>query len=71
MSPEIAPSRLITVYVAGWFDWLQLYVNRGIGTILIRMRLGAPPEITVFELSAVSSKWDRRSVFVVCQAAPS
>lgn len=52
VSPEIAPSRLITPYVAGWFEKPggQLYVNRGIGTIGVPIRAGAPPEITLFEL---------------------
>ena len=52
ISPEIAPSRLITPYVAGWFGLPggQLYVSRGIGTIAAPMRVGAPPEIPVFEL---------------------
>jgi predicted MPP superfamily phosphohydrolase len=52
ISPEIAPSRLITPYVAGHFEKPggQLYVNRGIGTIGIPLRIGAPPEISVFEL---------------------
>jgi predicted MPP superfamily phosphohydrolase len=52
ISPEIAPSRIVTPYVAGWFERPggQLYVNRGIGTIAAPMRVGAPPEITVFEL---------------------
>jgi predicted MPP superfamily phosphohydrolase len=52
VSPEIAPSRLVTPYVAGWFSKPggQLYVNRGIGTIGVPMRVGAPPEITVYEL---------------------
>jgi predicted MPP superfamily phosphohydrolase len=52
VSPEIAPSRLVTPYVAGWFQKPggQLYVNRGIGTIGVPMRVGAPPEITVYEL---------------------
>jgi hypothetical protein len=51
VSPEIAPSRLVTPYVAGWFQKPggQLYVNRGIGTIGVPMRIGAPPEITVYE----------------------
>lgn len=54
ISPELAPSRLVTPYVSGWFEKPggQLYVNRGIGTIGVPMRIGAPPEITVFELSA-------------------
>ena len=53
ISPEIAPSRLVTPYVAGWFQKPggQLYVNRGIGTIFIPIRIGAPPEITVYKLS--------------------
>jgi predicted MPP superfamily phosphohydrolase len=53
ISPEIAPSRLVTPYVSGWFEKPggQLYVNRGIGTIGVPMRVGAPPEITVFELT--------------------
>jgi predicted MPP superfamily phosphohydrolase len=53
ISPEIAPSRFITPYVAGWFQkpGSQLYVNRGIGTVFVPIRLGAPPEITVYSLS--------------------
>ncbi len=53
VSPEIAPSRLVTPYVAGWFQKPggQLYVNRGIGTIGVPIRVGAPPEITVYELA--------------------
>jgi uncharacterized protein len=52
ISPELAPSRLVTPYVAGLFQKPggQLYVNRGIGTIGVPIRVGAPPEITVFEL---------------------
>jgi uncharacterized protein len=55
INPNIAPSRLITPYVAGWFERPggQLYVNRGIGTIAAPMRVGAPPEITVYELLRV------------------
>ena len=53
ISPEIAPSRLVTPYVAGLFQKPggQLYVNRGIGTIGVPIRIGAPPEITLFELT--------------------
>jgi uncharacterized protein len=53
ISPQIAPGRLVTPYVAGWFGKPggQLYVNRGIGTIGPPIRWGAPPEITVFELA--------------------
>jgi len=53
ISPEIAPSRLVTPYVAGLFNrsGSQLYVNRGIGTIGIPIRIGAPPEITLYSLT--------------------
>ena len=52
ISPELAPSRLVTPYVAGLFQKPggQLYVNRGIGTIFVPIRIGAPPEITVYKL---------------------
>jgi len=52
ISPEIAPARLATPYVAGLFQKPggQLYVNRGIGTIGVPIRIGAPPEITVYRL---------------------
>jgi hypothetical protein len=50
--PDLSPSRLITDYVRGRFQKgaSQLYVNRGIGTIGVPIRLDAPPEITLFEL---------------------
>jgi uncharacterized protein len=46
-------SRFVTPYVSGWYEkaGTQLYVNRGIGTISPSIRLGARPEITVFELT--------------------
>ena len=52
ISPELAPSRIVTPYVSGWFQKPggQLYVNRGIGTIAAPMRVGAPPELSVMEL---------------------
>jgi predicted MPP superfamily phosphohydrolase len=45
--------RLVTHYVSGWYEkgGRQLYVNRGIGTTGFPIRLGARPEITVFELT--------------------
>jgi predicted MPP superfamily phosphohydrolase len=45
-------SRLETPYVSGWYEksGCQLYVNRGIGTTMIPIRLGARPEITILEL---------------------
>jgi len=46
-------ARLETPYVSGWFEksGRQLYVNRGIGTTILPIRLGARPEITILELS--------------------
>jgi predicted MPP superfamily phosphohydrolase len=45
--------RLVTHYVSGWYEKgeRQLYVNRGIGTTGFPIRLGARPEISVFELT--------------------
>jgi uncharacterized protein len=45
-------SRLETHYVSGLYEksGRQLYVNRGIGTTMIPIRLGARPEITILEL---------------------
>jgi len=46
-------SRLGYTYTRGWYEkgGGQLYVNRGIGTIGFPIRVGAPPEITVLELT--------------------
>jgi hypothetical protein len=46
-------SHLIYDYDSGWYEknGAQLYVNRGIGTTGFPIRLGARPEISVFELS--------------------
>lgn len=52
ISPDLSIARLMTPYVEGHFQKPggQLYVNRGIGTIGVPIRFGAPPEITMFEL---------------------
>jgi predicted MPP superfamily phosphohydrolase len=41
-------------YVDGWFKLgsMQLYVNRGIGTVGVPFRFACPPEITTFTLRA-------------------
>ncbi len=46
-------SHLLYRYTSGWYEnrGAKLYVNRGIGTTGFPIRLGARPEITVFELS--------------------
>ena len=39
-------------FVAGWYQtqWGELYVSRGVGTSVLPIRLGARPEIAVFEI---------------------
>jgi uncharacterized protein len=46
-------SQLLYRYTSGWYEKrrAQLYVNRGIGITGIPIRLGARPEITMFELT--------------------
>jgi predicted MPP superfamily phosphohydrolase len=53
MHSSLAAARIMTPYIRGWFQKgdAQLYVNRGIGTITFPIRIGARPEITVFELA--------------------
>ena len=52
ISPDLSIARLMTPYVKGHFQKPggQLYVNRGLGTIVVPIRFDAPPEITMFEL---------------------
>lgn len=52
LSPGLMPAALNTPYVSGWFEQPggQLYVNRGIGTIGVPMRIGVRPEIAILEL---------------------
>jgi predicted MPP superfamily phosphohydrolase len=40
-------------FVAGWYStsWGDLYVSKGVGTSIIPMRIGARPEIAVFEVN--------------------
>jgi predicted MPP superfamily phosphohydrolase len=49
---SISPSRFFTPYVYGLYhvQGAAAYVTRGIGTIGIPARIGAPPEITVIRL---------------------
>jgi uncharacterized protein len=50
---HLSPAHVLTEYARGLFRRgdAQLYVNCGIGTIGFPIRLGAPPEITVIELT--------------------
>ena len=52
VGPRVVSSVLRSPYFAGSYErrGSQLYVNRGIGTIGMPMRLGSTPEITLFEL---------------------
>jgi len=52
LHPDLNLARLETRYAGGWYQRYgrQLYVNRGIGTTVLPIRLGARPEITVLEL---------------------
>jgi uncharacterized protein len=48
-------ARCFTPYVRGEYerDGRLLYVSSGLGTVAVPVRLGAPPEVTVFKLCAV------------------
>lgn len=50
---DITPAALITPYIAGMYrrPGQTLYVNRGLGTIGLPIRIGAAPEITLYELT--------------------
>jgi predicted MPP superfamily phosphohydrolase len=52
LDQSINPARFFTPYVYGMYSQgaARAYVTRGIGTIGIPVRLGAPPEITVLRL---------------------
>jgi uncharacterized protein len=56
LSREINPAQFFTPYVYGRYEWAgggrraSAYVSRGIGTIGIPARVGAPPEIAVLRL---------------------
>ena len=52
-------ARFVTPFVSGYYDAsapdkpkASLYVTRGIGTIGLPVRIGAPPEITLLRLVA-------------------
>ncbi len=52
LEKEFAPGRFVSPYVQGLYQLgtSKLYVSRGIGTIGLPIRIGAPPEITVITL---------------------
>jgi uncharacterized protein len=60
LDPRVSPARFLTPYIAGLFKRplgataergsSLLYVNSGLGTIFAPVRLGVPPEISIFTL---------------------
>jgi len=55
LSNKINPARFFTRYTSGLYeeDNASLFVTRGIGTIGVPARLGAPPEVALIRLRAV------------------
>jgi len=52
--PPVYLPELGKIYIEGWFHvgGVQLYVNRGLGSVGVPFRLDCPPEITVFTFRA-------------------
>jgi predicted MPP superfamily phosphohydrolase len=57
LSESINPARFFTPYVYGFYrdSNRAMYVTRGIGTVGVPARIGAPPEIALLRLCATSS----------------
>jgi predicted MPP superfamily phosphohydrolase len=53
MNQTLNVARFVTPYVAGLYrlGGASCYVNSGLGTIAMPVRLGAPPEITLLRLT--------------------
>lgn len=51
-SEPVAINRLFTRYIRGWYrsGSAVMYITRGVGTIGLPIRIGAPPEITLITL---------------------
>ncbi len=64
LESQLNPARFMTDYVAGMYSrhskltsqTAHLYVNRGLGTVGAPVRVGAPPEITLFTLRRASAR---------------
>jgi predicted MPP superfamily phosphohydrolase len=50
----VNPARFVTRYVSGLYskEGKRIYVSRGLGTVGVPTRLGAPPELTLIRLKA-------------------
>ena len=57
LSEHLNPARFLTPYVYGLYqrDRATIYVTRGIGTVGVPARIGAPPEVALLRLCAISS----------------
>jgi len=53
-------SKLGERFVEGWnrLDGTQIYVSRGIGKVLVPVRYGCPPEITLLRLRSGNEGWE-------------
>ena len=53
----VNPARFVTRYVSGLYTEgdKRIYVSRGLGTVGVPTRLGAPPELTVIRLASAPS----------------
>jgi hypothetical protein len=52
VEPWANPGRFFTPFVSGEYkvDQTRLYVSRGVGTVTLPMRIGAPPEVSLLTL---------------------
>ena len=53
----VNPARFVTRYVSGLYEegGKRVYVSRGLGTVGVPTRIGAPPELTLIRLESASS----------------
>jgi predicted MPP superfamily phosphohydrolase len=57
LSEHLNPARFFTPFIYGLYqrDRATIYVTRGIGTVGVPARIGAPPEVALLRLCAISS----------------
>jgi hypothetical protein len=55
LGADLNVARFFTPYVDGLYRWgaASIFVSRGLGTIGIPARLGAPPEVTLLRLCRI------------------
>ena len=54
IGPPIVPVEIGRPYMQGLFEWgdTRLYINRGLGTAMVPLRIMSPPELTLLRLQA-------------------